>query len=77
MVLYFAVVPRKAEDWTQGFSSSQSWGPKVAVHIRKLSSMLDSMVPVGSYRVPSFRYPILAIGICNHKVRYPKRSGMV
>ena len=31
-------------------------------------------VPVGSYRVPFFGYPILVLGIYKQKIGYPKRN---
>ena len=31
-------------------------------------------LPVGSYHVPFFGYPILVLGIYNHKFGYPKKG---
>ena len=42
-----------------------------AMYLRKNGS-----VPVDSYHVPFFGYPILVLGLYNHKVGYPKK-GMV
>ena len=35
---------------------------------------MGQKLPVGSYHVPFFGYPILVLGIYNHKFGYPKNQ---